>query len=67
VRKVLEEHMLWPQSLQLDLQFQQLLIVNLMAKTDHASDLYKRSTPANGKPLPNSVVYTETSTLQKSN
>jgi hypothetical protein len=42
--KVLEEHMLRPQSLQLDLQFQQPLIVNLMAKTDHASDLYKRST-----------------------
>jgi hypothetical protein len=55
--KVLEEHMLRPQSLQLDLQFQQLLIVNLMAKTDHASDLYKRSTPATKSPFPIQLSY----------
>ncbi len=73
VMKVLEEHMLRPQSLQLDLQFQQLLIVNLMAKTDHASDLYKRSTPATKSPFPiqlsilSILTVTETSILRKLN
>jgi len=71
--KVLEEHMLQPQSLQLDLQFPQLLIVNLMAKTDHASDLYKHSTPATKSPFPiqlsilSILTVTETSILRKLN